>query len=106
MNEGDLLTAVFGNRYATEQFEGYARINGDTCDLLSMGGLCGLVKSKHASVAEPSKLRIFGALGDADGCALRLRDFSLRPLSPRNNRTLRLFAAARWMRERRIRRGA
>ncbi len=42
LHEGDLLAVVFGNRYATLQFEGYARANGDSCDLLSMGGLCGL----------------------------------------------------------------
>ena len=79
LHEGDLLAVVFGNRYATEQFEGYARINGDACDLLSMGGLCGLVETRHATVAEPSKLRILGALGNADGGPLRLRDFSLPP---------------------------
>jgi hypothetical protein len=45
-----------------------------------MGGLCGLVESKHDTVANPSKLRILGALGDADGCPLRLRDFSLPPV--------------------------
>ena len=77
LHEGDLLAVVFGNRYATEQFEGYARIDGDACDLLSMAGLCGLVESRHASVAEPSKLRILGALGDEEGCALRLQNFSL-----------------------------
>src|SRR5437868_3400675 len=38
MHEGDLIAVVFGNRYATRQFEGYARIDGDRCDLLSMGG--------------------------------------------------------------------
>jgi hypothetical protein len=79
LHEGDLLAVVFGNRYATEQFEGYARINGDACDLLSQGGLCGLVESRHASVPEPSKLRILGALGDADGRSLRLRDFGVSP---------------------------
>src|SRR5262245_29964681 len=31
--EGDTLAVVFGNRYATEQFEGYAQCDGDTCDL-------------------------------------------------------------------------
>ena len=77
--EGDLLAVVFGNRYATEQFEGYARINGDACDLLSMGGLCGLVESKHEAVGNPSKLRILGTLGDAEGRPLRLRDFCLSP---------------------------
>src|SRR6266850_620864 len=77
LHEGDLLAVVFGNRYATEQFEGYARRQGDACDLLSMGGLCGVVESRHASVAEPSKLRILGALGNSHGRPLRLQDFAL-----------------------------
>jgi hypothetical protein len=80
LHEGDLLAVVFGNRYASEQFEGYARARGDTCDLLSMGGLCGVVESKHARVAGPSELRLLGAIGDADGQPLRLRDFALPPV--------------------------
>src|SRR5262245_32423231 len=77
LHEGDLLMVVFGNRYATEQFEGYAQLDGDACDLLSMGGVCGLVKSKHADISRPSKLRLLGAIGDAEGLPLRLCDFTL-----------------------------
>ena len=73
LHEGDLLAVVYGNRYATQQFEGHAAANGIFCDLLSMGGLCGLVQSKHATVAEPTKLRSLGAIGDTQGRALRLR---------------------------------
>lgn len=80
LHEGDLLALVFGNRYATLQFEGYAGSNEDACDLLSMGGLCGLVESKHAKAADPSKLRLLGAIGDADGSPLNLRDYALAPL--------------------------
>ena len=81
LHKGDLFAVVFGNRYATLQFEGYARANGDCCDLLSMAGLCGLVESKHASVAEPTKLRLLGGIGDVKGCPLRLGDFVL-PAAP------------------------
>src|SRR5579859_559580 len=81
LHEHDLLAVVFGNRYAPRQFEGYARTNGDACDLLSIGGLCGLVKSKHDSVAEPTRLRLLGAFGDADGHPLRLQDFTVTQTS-------------------------
>ncbi len=81
LHEGDTLVVVFGNRYATMQFEGYARTNGEHCDLLSMGGLCGLVESKHASVAEPTKLRLLGVIGDENQRQLQLTDYSLRPTS-------------------------
>jgi hypothetical protein len=79
LHEGDLLTVVFGNRYATNQFEGYAGARGASCDLMSMGGLAGLVESRHLSIPEPSKLRIVGALGDANGRPLSLRSFALSP---------------------------
>lgn len=79
LHEGDLLAVVFGNRYATLQFEGYVGSNGDSCDLLSMGGLCGLVVTKHAKAADPSKLRLLGALGDRNGSPLNLRDYPLAP---------------------------
>ena len=77
LQEGDLLAVVFGNRYATEQFEGYASAEGELCHLLSMAGVCGLVISKHADIGEPSKLRLLGALGDAWRRPLQLRDFAL-----------------------------
>jgi hypothetical protein len=82
LHEGDLIAAVFGHRYATEQFEGYARCDGETCHLLSMGGVCGMVASRHANVPEPSKLRLLGAIADSRGRALRLSDYSVAPVAP------------------------
>lgn len=77
LHEGDVLAVVAGNRYATEQFEGYAEIDGVFCDLLSMGGLCGKVKSKRSGIPDPTKLRVLGALGNSDGHALCLRNYGL-----------------------------
>ena len=81
LHEGDLLAVVFGNRYAAMQFEGYARVDEDRCDLLSMGGVCGLVESKHAKAPDPTKLRLVGFIGDAGGRPLGLRQFALSPRS-------------------------
>jgi hypothetical protein len=85
LHEGDILAVVFGNRYATEQFEGYAGVNGDRCDLLSMGGLCGLARSKNSAVPDPTRLRLLGLLVDEDGRPLQLQDFALpaRPVTGR-----------------------
>jgi len=77
LHTGDLLAVAFGNRYATMQFEGYARVQDEHCDLLSMGGLCGLVASKHDGVSEPTKLRILGAIGDQHRNRLRSVNFAL-----------------------------
>jgi hypothetical protein len=79
LHEGDRIGVVFGNRYATLQFEAYARRDAERCDLLSMGGLCGLVESKHAKVPDPTRLRLLGALGGNNGVPLRLSDFRLQP---------------------------
>ncbi|HEX9069096.1 MAG TPA: hypothetical protein VF807_10025 [Ktedonobacterales bacterium] len=81
LHVGDQIAVVFGNRYATRQFEGYARADGEVCDMLSMGGLCGSVESKHATLADPTKLQLLGAIGDAEGRPLRLNDFA-RPALP------------------------
>ena len=82
LHEGDIIAAVFGNRYATLQFEGLAEKNGDACDLLSMGGLCGLVQTKHSKVAEPTKLKLLGAITDQRGRPLKMRDYHLQPSLP------------------------
>lgn len=79
---GDLLAVVFGNRYATKQFEGYARTDGESCDLLSMAGVCGVVESKHDGVPDPSKLHLLGSIADVEGNRLRLRQFSLAATPP------------------------
>lgn len=79
LHVGDIIAAVFGNRYATLQFEGLAQRNGNSCDLLSMGGLCGIVQSKHAKVSEPTKLRLLGALSNGRGRRLNLRDYTVKP---------------------------
>ncbi len=84
LHVGDRLAVVFGNRYATTQFEGYAGANGDACDLLSMAGVCGVLASKHEKMLDPSRLRLLGAIGDADSRALRLQEFALPPIAQRN----------------------
>ena len=87
LHTGDQIAAVFGNRYATMQFEGYATSDGEYCDLLSTSGLCGTVASRHAKTPEPTKLRLIGAMGDEAGIPLRLSQYRLR-------RELRLCGAA------------
>src|SRR5215208_520664 len=46
---GDYIVGAFGNRYATDQYEGYLPTRSvEVCDLLSVGGVCGEVASQHA----------------------------------------------------------
>lgn len=77
---GDRIVGAFGNRYATEQYEGYVPDGPvEECDLLSVGGVCGNVASRYAGFAVPSRLRVLGAVVDRDGGPLNQRAFGLAP---------------------------
>jgi hypothetical protein len=81
MFPGDHIVGAFGNRYATDQYEGYVPTRPvETCDLLSMGGACGEVVSQHASmVVDPTRLRIVGLVSDEHDRPINQRAFGLPP---------------------------
>jgi hypothetical protein len=78
MFPGDHIVVAFGNRYATDQYEGYLPTRPvEVCDLLSAGGACGEVVSKHASMVDPTRLRILGLVSDKHGRPINQRAFGL-----------------------------
>ncbi len=93
---GDLLIGAFGNRYATDQYEGYVPAQWpEICDLLSIGGVCGHVVSAHTAMASPTRLRILGALCDEHGQPQRLRSFGVTsPKMPRSGQTILVVGTA------------
>jgi hypothetical protein len=75
---GDRVVVTFGNRYATDQYEGYVPTQPVAeCDMLSVGGVCGEVVSRHASMGTPTRLRLLGAVCTQDEKALNLRTFGM-----------------------------
>lgn len=83
---GDLIVGAFGNRYATDQYEGYVpEGRASFCDLLSIGGVCGNVVSRHVGMVSPTKLRIHGLVCDQDGQVVNQRQFGLGPRSSEGN---------------------
>ena len=79
---GDLIVGAFGNRYATDQYEAYVPSSiVETCDLLSVGGVLGEVRSRATDMRLPTRLRVVGAVCDSDGRPLRLQQFGLRPIT-------------------------
>jgi hypothetical protein len=77
---GDRIIGAFGNRYATDQYEGYVpRRSSRRCDLLSIGGVCGSVASRHDGVRAPTRLRILGLVGDGNGQPVNQRQFAVEP---------------------------
>ncbi|MFN8438474.1 MAG: hypothetical protein U0V72_12655 [Cytophagales bacterium] len=67
---GDHIMASFGNRYATEQFEGYVP---EEClqefQILGMGGVVGILKSWNSSLDKigPTIIKIIGYVVDDQG---------------------------------------
>jgi hypothetical protein len=80
---GDLVIGAYGNRYATDFYEGYVPTGART-HLLTAGGLIGTVASAHEAHADPTRLEVVGRLVDERLRPLSLEDFArpLRPLSP------------------------
>src|SRR5215217_5114349 len=75
---GDHIVGAFGNRYATDQYEGYVPTRPvEVCDLLSVGGVCGEVASQHVSMVDPTRLRIVGLVSDEHDRPINQRAFGL-----------------------------
>jgi hypothetical protein len=64
---GDVVVGAYGNRYATDFYEGYLPAPGDAVHLLTAGGLVGTVASAHASRGLPTTLEVVGPLTDTAG---------------------------------------
>ncbi len=77
---GDLIVGAYGNRYASDYYEGYLG-TGPMAHLLTAGGVIGTVASTHARYAEPTVLEVIGALADGQGEPLSLEQFA-RPMVP------------------------
>jgi hypothetical protein len=83
---GDIVVGAYGNRYATDFYEGYLP-TGPNVHLLTAGGLVGTVASAHAQRLPPTELKVIGALNDRSGVPLSLEHYA-RTASP--------HAAAEW----------
>jgi len=77
MYPGDVLVGAYGNRYATDFYEGYLPTPGDAVHLLTSGGLIGTVASAHTSKEAPTELEVLGPLTDAAGLPLGTDDGAL-----------------------------
>lgn len=85
--EGDRILGSFGHRYATDQYEAYVPEGPvERCDMLSVGGVCGKVVSRHTSMGEPTRLRVLGLVSGEDGSPINQRGFVIPPRLNGNGR--------------------
>jgi len=73
---GDLLLCAFGNRYATEVWEGRVLepTRKNKLHLLSGSGMVGTVVSRHKDIEPPTAVSLVGYLTDSRGSRVNLRD--------------------------------
>lgn len=77
---GDLLIGAFGNRYATDQFEGYVGERAEVLDILSVGGVCGQVRSQSDLMkSRPTRVGFRGYVCAPNGAKINLRTHALTP---------------------------
>ncbi len=68
--EGDRIMVTFGNRYASNQFEGYVPVGyHEEYDLMGKGGVAGIVKSMYykLELTGPTKLKLIGYATNSKG---------------------------------------
>lgn len=76
---GDHVVMVVGNRYAPDQFEGFAEIDPDAYAVIAGGGVLGRVVAAHAAMEAPTIVRPPGLLTDADGEVINISAYALPP---------------------------
>lgn len=79
---GDRIMAAFGNRYATNQFEGVVPSERlEKFHILGQGGVIGLVKSAHAGMPKPTAVKIIGYAVDDRGDVLNTKSLHQHELA-------------------------
>lgn len=81
---GDLIVVACGARYASDQFEGIAKLAAGGCDLLAGGGCLGQMQHKHARMKAPTRVQPLGLLCDVGGRVINLAVYAMasRPVAP------------------------
>ncbi|AMC11952.1 hypothetical protein Lupro_12035 [Lutibacter profundi] len=73
---GDLIMAAFGNRYATEQMEGFIpNCYHNTYHILGQGGAIGILKNMHAKfeLVGPTSLSLVGYIVNENGSVINTK---------------------------------
>lgn len=74
---GDRVVLCLGNRYAPDQFEGFAELSPDGADMLAGGGIVGRMNRAHMKMAAPTRMRPLGLLCNAMGQVLNVAAYAL-----------------------------
>ena len=79
---GDEVVLVYGNRYASDQFEGLVPTDLGPCHMVAAGGLAARMEVRNRRVKPATEITPLGLLGDAEGNPLSLRQYRLESAEP------------------------
>jgi hypothetical protein len=74
---GDEIIAVFGHRYAPDQFEAVVPESLGPCQLAAGGGVIATVRHGHMRMGRPTEVLPLGLLTDAQGAVINIRRYRL-----------------------------
>ncbi|SDF78765.1 hypothetical protein SAMN05216241_102355 [Limimonas halophila] len=74
---GDLVVAACGDRYAPDQFEAVASLDGEGADLVAGGGIIGRMRHAHTDMSAPTSVRPLGLLTHATGKTVNVASYGL-----------------------------
>jgi len=79
--EGDRLVGIFGNRYATDVYEGRV-LELQKLHLLTVSGLIGTVTCRNREVGRPTAVTFLGYLADSHGHRINTKRLQFQPAPP------------------------
>lgn len=82
---GDKIVLCCGDRYAPDQFEGRAELDGSVCDMLAGGGLIGKMNVKNETIAHPTQLKPLGIFTDKKGEKINISSYGIKKRNSPDN---------------------
>lgn len=78
---GDEILVCYGNRYATQQFEGLVPGDMSRCHLVAAGGIAANMVSRHSSRKRPTEITPLGLVMDKNNNVINVSQYSLNSKS-------------------------
>ena len=83
---GDEILVVYGDRYATDQFESHVPLKLGRTQLVASGGIASTVLSRSGAVRRATEINALGLVADHLGMPINLSDFTIDRVEPTSER--------------------
>lgn len=80
LHTGDEIIVAYGNRYATDQYEGLTPYDLGPTNLIATGGVAATMVARNSAMPSATEIVPIGLLGNDRGDPINLRDLALTPV--------------------------